>query len=313
MKGTLVLNESCKRLKSLISRNLRLKLCEAQHPGGKKQAGAIRDGIARASDWLSQLNKLMQSRYAKKSKQAKEAQQTVKVTEDLRQSLLFGNLKAILLVTGYIRRVADLGKDSIDGGSHDLKLVGSTLGRRLLSRSCPCIRSALLANKVAAKLATFNHIVVFELKRSLQLLARLKTSEIQQKLSEDRVKDLLSLIFQLVHRLTRIVTRATSGIQQPLTLRRRRALPRLYMNDSLTAVKEKESALSVLAVASNDKRYSYYAKRLLARVDLANGPELQTIIGLDDHSRQIAESLYRATVYNSFAVPVRKCALSLLF
>ena len=65
-------------------------------------------------------------------------------------------------------------------------------------------------------------------------------------------------------------------------------------------------------MAPKDPLFSFYVRGILARVDQSNFEltDFGNILGLDEHSREIAMSLYEESVYNSFTVPVQKKLLT---
>ena len=149
--------------------------------------------------------------------------------ENFLKSLVFGNLKAITLVMGFLQRVTGLGRKALTlTRSHIISkahvmLTGCTMGRRFLRQCCPCIRHALLSTRMASKLAQFNQVIVFELSKDMQSKQNTNTSRQQVQPSKlktkskivpvvvvpGRVKDTLSLIFNLVNLVTNRVTKAT--------------------------------------------------------------------------------------------------------
>ena len=93
------------------------------------------------SQWLGTLTSQMQTRYIKKktkqtAKQAAAAAQGPTVAtsnipvskENLLESLIFGNLKVLLLVLGYVHKVTSLGALALRRDDNDavpLTLIGS--------------------------------------------------------------------------------------------------------------------------------------------------------------------------------------------
>ena len=73
--------------------------------------------------------------------------------------LVFGNLKALVLVLAFIHRVTKVGrqaslrKSKVPVIGESIKLLGSLQARKKLRKCCQCLRDALMRHRIAARLA----------------------------------------------------------------------------------------------------------------------------------------------------------------